>query len=262
MSEQRHSQTDSLLNYVDYLNLNSLLAAQTPVSDDADEMHFIIIHQVHELWFKLALEHMERARAAMQTGQISLAVRLIQQVTAMIKQTSAAVDHLKTLPPMAFHQFRILLSPGSGLQSYQFREIEFLGGYRPERHVEWVKRVMAKEAHWSKVARRLEEPSLAEAFDELVERQGAPDIAALYAAPNRWSDLYVLADSLSELDQSVVDWRYRHIQLVERTIGTGVIGTGGTDHGYLQMTLLARMFPKLWEARDRLTERVNQETNT
>jgi tryptophan 2,3-dioxygenase len=247
-----------LLNYADYLRLDLLLEAQQPLSDHADELHFIVIHQVHELWFKLALNFMERAREATRRGEAVEAARLLGQISLIFENAVTTAEHLHTLPPMAFHRFRFLLAPGSGLQSYQFREIEFLAGYRDPRHLEWVKRMLAKDEQWEGVQRRLAEDSLLDVFMALLAERGVKEIADLYAAPQDHPELYLLADALSILDQRVVKWRHTHIQLVERTIGTGVIGTGGTTHDYLQATLRIRLFPDLWEARNALTHRVNE----
>ncbi|MCC6904797.1 MAG: hypothetical protein IT326_03075, partial [Anaerolineae bacterium] len=175
----------------------------------------------------------------------------------ILENTTGATRHLHSLPPMAFHRFRQLLNPASGLQSYQFRELEFLCGLRDTRHVEWVQRALARDSQWEAVRRRLDQLSLAETFDALIARRGIDDLAALYAEPARDPVLYALADALSVLDHRAQEWRFVHIELVERTIGLGVMGTGGTTSEYLQATLSLRFFPALWEARNQLTGRVN-----
>jgi len=236
--------------YEGYLQLETLLAAQQPLSDHPDELHFIIVHQVHELWFKLALHHLDRARDALDADALIEAARLADQVTGVFDNLIGAVEHLQSLPPESFRQFRHLLAPGSGLQSYQFREIEFIAGRRDPDHVAFVRRALARDEHLRQVERRLEKPSLADALDAALQRRAVPDLAAVYAAPAAHPDLYALCEALSTLDQRVTRWRFGHIQLVERTIGTGTVGTGGTTHDYLQKTLSARLFPKLWTARN------------
>lgn len=248
---------DGRKNYAEYLALSELLQAQQPMSDHPDELHFIIIHQVHELWFKLAIHYLERVRQALDADQILEASRLLGQVNGMFENAHLTTQHLHSLPPLAFHRFRSLLAPGSGLQSYQFREIEFLCGLRDERHVKWVERVLPTQPEYQQVWARLEQASIREAFHALLERLNIPDAAAVYGAPEQYSDVYQLCDALSVLDQRIVDWRFSHIQLVERTIGTGVAGTGGTMHDYLRSTLDRRLFPELWEARNVLSQRVN-----
>lgn len=246
--------------YNEYLKLDELLTAQQPVSQHPDELHFIVVHQVHELWFKLALHHLERARTAMQEDDLLEAARLVQQVVGIFENLRQTALHLHTLPPPAFHRFRQMLAPGSGLQSYQFREIEFLGGARDPRHVAWVKRQLESSHQWERVHHRLEEPSLAEVFDEVLARHHIPEVAHIYAEPHQYTMIYTLADALSELDHQIQAWRYAHIQLVQRTIGTGTVGTGGTTHDYLLATLKVHLFPALWAARDRLTSWVDHGT--
>lgn len=250
-------QPDTRKNYAEYLLLDDLLKAQLPLSDHPDELHFIIIHQVHELWFKLAIHYLERVRDAMADDNVLEATRLVMQVNGMFENAEQTTKHLHTLPPMAFHRFRSLLAPGSGLQSYQFREIEFLCGLRDERHINWVERVLPTNREYESVWQRLQEPSIAEAFYALLARRSVPDVAAAYAAPEQYPAEYQLCDALSVLDQRIIDWRFAHIQLVERTIGTSVAGTGGTMHDYLRSTLDRRLFPDLWEARNVLSARVN-----
>lgn len=245
-------------DYADYLKLDSVLNAQQPLSDHPDELHFIIIHQIHELWFRLAIYHLERVRAAMQTDQLIEAVRLLAQVSAIFDNIRLTTEHLHTLPPVAFHHFRQRLAPGSGMQSYQWREIEFLCGEHDPKRVEWVRRQLAKEEHWQRVLKRVGEPSLVVVFDDLLARYGINNVATIYAHPGQYPDLYALCEALSVFEQRVVGWRFSHIQLVERTIGAGAVGTGGTTHDYLQDMLQTRFFPKLWEARNMLTEQVNE----
>lgn len=246
---------DQKTNYADYLQLPTLLDAQQPLSEHPDELHFILVHQVHELWFKLALHHLERAREALKDDLLIEATRLINQVMSIFVIARQTSEHLHTLPPMAFHRFRELLAPGSGMQSFQFREIEFLVGLRDEQHVNWVQRQLAKAEHWQQVLARLDEPSISDMFKDLVQRRGIPDIASIYEFPEKYADVYLLAEALSDFDHRVMTWRHSHIQLVDRTIGSGVKGTGGTTHDYLLATLKHPFFPELWEARNVLTRR-------
>lgn len=246
----------STTEYADYLKLDELLSTQQPLSEHPDELHFIIVHQVHELWFKLALHHLDRARAAIAADQFTEAARLVNQVTAIIENLIGTAEHLHTLPAESFHRFRSLLAPGSGLQSYQFRELEFVAGRRDEAHIAWVRRVLGRDDHLQLVEARLAEPSLAEVLDgKLAQHEIA--LVDVYAHPTNHPALYALCEALSELDHRVVRWRFTHIQLVERTIGAGTTGTGGTTHDYLLRTLNVRLFPALWAARDALTARVD-----
>jgi tryptophan 2,3-dioxygenase len=244
------------LYYAEYLDLDTLLSAQKPLSDHPDELHFIIIHQIHELWFKLALHHLGRARTALDFDELPEAVRLLNQVIHIIENSTQTARHLHSLPPASFAVFRDLLAPGSGLQSYQFRELEFLLGYRDPQHVEWVSRQLEKTGDWTRIAYRVEEPSIADALDGVLERRGVGDVVEIYRTPAAYPLLNMLADTLSRLDHRLLDWRLVHNQLVERTIGVSAVGTGGTTHDYLSSRLNVRLFPRLLAARDDLTRQV------
>jgi len=243
--------------YSEYLKLDELLSVQALRSDQPDELQFIIVHQVHELWFKLALNELTRARDALQTDSILDAARLLGQVVEIFRNLRGATEQLQSLPPMSFHAFRKFLATGSGMQSFQFREIEFLLGSRGPKYVAWVKNLFAGDHHLGQIMARLDEPSLAEALAGVLPRHNLPDWAALYAQPERCPELYALADVLSIPDQQVILWRMAHMQLVERTIGAATLGTGGTAHEYLQRAAQVRFFPELWEARNELSRRVD-----
>lgn len=250
--------SQQFVDYADYLHLDTLLSAQHPISGHPDELHFIIIHQIHELWFKLAIYHLARMRDALQQDKLADAVRLCNQVTEIFRNLRATVEHLQSLPPASFHVFRMMLAPGSGMQSYQFREIELIAGRRDERFVKWMKNTLGQPEHWEAIKGRLDEPSLVEVFDELLSRHNVPDIATIYERTADYPELYAIADALSALDHAIVSWRQSHVQLIERTIGAGTTGTGGTTHDYLQAMLQVRLFPKLWEARSELARRVEE----
>jgi tryptophan 2,3-dioxygenase len=243
--------------YAEYLMLDDLLAAQHLRSDQPDELQFIIVHQVHELWFKLALRQLERARDALRADAILEAARLFGQVIEVFRNLRGAAEQLQSLPPMAFHTFRKFLATGSGMQSFQFRQIEFLLGNRDPKFVAWVRNLFAGDDHLEQIMARLAEPSVADALGEVLPRHDISDFAALYAHPERCPEIYALADTLSALEHQVILWRLAHIQLVERTIGAGTVGTGGTTHDYLQKAAQARFFPELWAARDELSRRVD-----
>lgn len=246
------------VDYADYLHLDELLATQHPISDHPDELHFIVIHQIHELWFKVAIHHLARARDALQSDDLAEATRLTHQVTEVFRNLRATVEHLHSLPPASFHVFRMMLAPGSGMQSYQFREIELLAGRREDRFVKWMKNTLGQPEHWDIIKGRLDEPSIVEALDSLMARRGLAEIAAVYENTSQYPELYGVADALSMLDHAIVSWRQSHVQLIERTIGAGTTGTGGTTHDYLQAMLQIRLFPKLWEARNELSSRAEQ----
>ncbi len=248
-----------ITHYAEYLKLDQLLALQQPLSTSQDELHFITVHQIHELWFKLAIHHLTRARDALDAGRPTEAARLIGQVTEIFENLRTTARHLHSLPPAAFHTFRHLLAPASGMQSFQFREIELIAGRRDPDFLHWVRNTFPRPEDWATAERHLAQPSLAARFEALVARCGVPDLVALYGHPERWPELVALADALSAFEHGVMLWRQVHIQLIERTIGAGTVGTGGTTHDYLQRAAQVRFFPALWEARNELSRRVEAE---
>jgi len=249
--------TASITNYADYLRLDELLALQQPLSDSPDELHFITIHQIHELWFKVAILHLNRTREAVDGDLPVEALRLIGQVTEIFENLRLTARHLQSMPPVSFHVFRHLLAPASGMQSFQFREVELIAGRRDETYLQWVQRTFPRDGDWETVKRHLETPSLAQSLEALLTRCGVPDVATLLEHPEKWPELYALADGLAVFDHTVSLWRQTHIHLVERTIGAGTVGTGGTTHDFLQRASQVRFFPALWEARNELSRRMD-----
>lgn len=248
-----------ITHYAEYLRLDQLLGSQQPLSESQDELHFITIHQIHELWFKLAIYHLKRACDAVDADQPTEATRLIAQVTEIFQNLQTTARHLNSMPPASFHAFRHLLSPASGMQSFQFREIELIAGRRDPAFLAWVQKTFPRAQDWAIAEKHLAESSLAERLDALVERSGVADLATLYSSPDRWPEVYALAEALSVFEHTVSLWRQMHMQLIERTIGAGTTGTGGMDNSYLQRASQTRFFPKLWEARNELSRRVEAE---
>jgi tryptophan 2,3-dioxygenase len=243
--------------YGDYLHIKELLALQHPRSEHPDELQFIIVHQAFELWFKLALFELERVQKAMDSDDAFGAARMLGRVHAIERLLAQQILILETMPPQDFHGFRTYLGTASGLQSYQFREMEVFSGLREERYLSFIEREY--EGHdWPSIARHLDRPSLRETWQALLKRRGVEDVAGLYEDPGARYDLYLLAEALAEYDELFLRWRFLHIQLVERVIGGGVSGTGGTVQPYLSETLKYRFFPGLWDARNTLTERTDQ----
>lgn len=246
-----------ITNYADYLKLDDLLALQKPLSDSPDELHFIAVHQIHELWFKVAIHHLNRAREAVDANQPVEAARLIGQVSEIFENLRLTARHLQSMPPVSFHVFRHLLAPASGMQSFQFREVELIAGRRDEPFLQWVQRTFPRDGDWDRVKRHLATHSLAESFEALLTGRGIPVIATLLEHPEKWPEVYMLADTLAVFDHTVGLWRQTHIHLVERTIGTGTVGTGGKTHDFLQRAAQVQFFPALWDARNELSRRMD-----
>ena len=252
--------------YSSYLKLDDLLGLQQPQSEgpEHDELLFIVVHQVYELWFKQLIHELEHLRDALSEDRVPVILSTFKRILTVLKTLVAQVDVLETMTPVTFSSFRGRLNAASGLQSRQFREIEFLLGKRDT--------PLPQEGESrSRLEKRLCEPSLYECFlrfvaasgyqvpRELVER----DRALPPAEDPRLREILVriyredpaareVCERLVDLDEGVQEWRYRHVKMVERTIGMKP-GTGGT-HGveYLRATLFRPLFPDLWTIRTSL----------
>lgn len=266
------------LTYSSYLQVPELLSLQHPQSSPQhhDELLFIIVHQTYELWFKELLHDLDavvtnlRGAAANPDSrdEVYEAARLLRRCTEITRVLVEQFTILETMLPTHFLAFRGKLQPASGFQSEQFRELEFLCGLKDEKMLRYHR--PTPEAH-AQLERRLREPSLHDVFFEALRAMGKLQIAdgatererfdararavlSLYRDEQQNRDWIDVCERLTEFDELVVGWRLRHIQLVERIIGTRV-GTGGSSgSSYLKLTLDKKFFPELWEARTLLTE--------
>jgi aminocarboxymuconate-semialdehyde decarboxylase len=265
------------LTYSSYLKISELLDLQLPQSDPPhhDEHLFIVIHQTYELWFKELLHDLDQVVASLAAAgtrpdsrdEVYEAARLLRRCTEIMRVLVEQFTILETMLPTHFLAFRGKLEPASGFQSEQFREIEFLCGAKDEKMLKH--HAPTPEAH-AKLERRLREPSLHDVFFGALKRLGimtesaAGSEGAHSARVNAIRDLYRderhhrdwidVCERLIELDELIVGWRLRHIQMVERTIGMR-IGTGGSaGSSYLRLTLDKKFFPELWEARTILVQ--------
>ena len=247
--------------YGSYLRVEDLLDQQRLVSDPRahDELLFITVHQVYELWFKQLLHELTAVRDALAGGALWWARHLLHRVHVVERVLIEQVAVLETMTPQDFLAFRHLLAPASGFQSVQFRELEFLSGAKDAGYLERFRGLSAREEE--RLRRRLAEPTLWDAFVEAVRRAGLPagDDAALRAAlltvardRVAYGDLWELAEALLTHDENAALWRARHVAMVERQIGTKS-GTGGsTGAPYLRSRLSLHYYPLLWELRDAL----------
>lgn len=243
------------LSYGEYLRLPQLLDLQDPQSGASDELLFITEHQVYELWFKLLLHELERARDAMTQGALWRARHLFRRVHAVGRVLVGQVEVLETMTPQDFLEFRSVLAPASGFQSVQFRELEFLSGAKDASYLDRLHD--ARDGELARLRRRLSEPSLWDAYLTALSQRGLPvsdsEImdSLLIVARDRGShdDLWQLAEDLLTHDETTALWRMRHVQMVERQIGTKS-GTGGSSGApYLRGRTRLHFFPLLWELR-------------
>jgi tryptophan 2,3-dioxygenase len=249
------------LTYGAYLRLSNLLDQQVLQSDPPahDELLFISVHQVYELWFKLLLHELGEIREAMIRDEVWVARHLFRRVHAVERILVEQIDVLETMTPQDFLEFRETLAPASGFQSVQFRELEFLSGHKDPGFLKRFRGITGEERE--RLHRRLEEPSLWDAYVGLLRERGLPaddedeireSMVTVARDRGRHDDLWQLAEDLLTHDEMAALWRRRHVQMVERQIGTRS-GTGGsTGAPYLHRRLDLRYYPLLWELRDRL----------
>ncbi|MBD8868744.1 tryptophan 2,3-dioxygenase family protein [Nocardioides donggukensis] len=249
------------LTYGSYLRLPQLLDSQHLESDPPahDELLFITIHQVYELWFKQLLHEATAARQAMYDGRLWWASHLLNRMHVIERVLVQQIDVLETMTPQDFLEFRQRLAPASGFQSVQFRELEFLSGAKDRSYVDRFRGLTADEEH--RLAARLEEPTLWDGFCDALRQQGLATgsedevrDSLVTAAHDRstYPEVWVLAEGLVQHDELAAAWRARHVVMVERMIGTKT-GTGGsTGAAYLSSRLGLRYYPLLWELRSAL----------
>ena len=249
------------LTYGGYLRLDELMAQQVPQADPPahDELLFITVHQVYELWFQQLLHELETVRDAMMTGETWRARHLLRRVHSIERLLITQVDVLETMTPQDFLEFRANLAPASGFQSVQYRELEFLSGCKDPAFLTRFRSISA--AQEARLERRLAEPSLWDAFLHLLASRGLPagtdqqileSLRVVAGDRAAHDDLWQLAEDLLTHDELAGLWRGRHVVMVERQIGTKS-GTGGsTGAPYLRKRVPLRYFPLLWELRDHL----------
>ena len=256
------------LTYSSYLALDELLAAQRPRSDEHDELLFIVIHQVYELWFRQLLHEGAQLQRRLEDGDTPHALHTLKRILTILKTIVAQIDVLETMTPRQFLAFRDRLEAASGFQSAQFRELEALLGRR-DRSV--LTQYAPDSPERARIAAAMERPSLFDSFLRYLAIHGyaVPAAAlerdvtqpleasrnvqqALLAAYRDDGEPAQVCERMVDLDEGVMEWRYRHVQMVRRTIGDrrGTGGSAGT--GYLATTLLRPAFPDLWALRTEL----------
>lgn len=252
--------TGRQLSYGSYLRVEDLLDLQQPLSEPQhhDEMLFIVIHQVYELWFKQILHEMTAVIDAIDRDELLRVAKGFRRIHTIQRLLEQQVDILETMTPQEFNQFRDHLNPASGFQSIQFRELEFLCGVR---RLETLQYIELDAAQRERLERRLAKPSLYDHVKALLARRGfktgshdevLESFRLIYTNESANYDLYLLLEDLIEFDERLLLWRSRHVRMVERMIGARK-GTGGSlGAAYLATTLEHRIFPELWEVRSYL----------
>lgn len=258
------------LSYANYLKLDELLKIQVPLSQgpEHDELLFIVIHQVYELWFKQMLHEADYLVQLLGENDTPRVQHTLTRILKILKVQVAQLDILETMTPLEFLSFRERLESASGFQSFQFRELEFALGRKSRGFVEHFPQ--GSKAH-RRLQQRYERPCLWDAFLGYIAANGYPipadalsrdvtqPVSANQAVQRVLIDVYrkdahlvQVCELLVDLDEGLQEWRYRHVKMVERTIGNKV-GTGGSSGvGYLSGTLFQPVFPDLWAIRTEL----------
>lgn len=263
-----HTDFKNKMTYGEYLKLDHILSNQTRLSDHHDEMLFIIIHQVSELWMKLILHEMLAAIASIQNDDLSTAFKGLARVSRIQSQIIQSWDVLSTLTPSEYIEFRDTLGQASGFQSYQYRMIEFALGYKTNH----ILKIYEKDpVLHQQLKKAFEAPSIYDVSIQALAKAGFdinPEVLArdyttlykedetvrkawieVYKNVEKYWDLYELAEKLVDIEDSLQQWRFRHMKTVERIIGFKM-GTGGSSGvNYLKKVLDHRFFPELWDVR-------------
>ena len=261
---------DPSVTYGSYLAVDELLALQRPRSEgpEHDEMLFIVIHQVYELWFKQVLHEVDHVIELLDANEPHRALHTLKRILTILKVLVAQLDILETMTPLEFQSFRARLEAASGFQSDQFRQLEFVLGIKSASAIE---RFAGGSRARVALEQRYAKPTLWDAFLRYLARAGysipaplldrdvtsrvepSPELQdtliALYREDPKHAEM---CERLVDFDEGLQEWRYRHVKMVQRTIGTK-IGTGGSAGAqYLATTLMKPVFPDLWEIRSRL----------
>ncbi|OCA81571.1 tryptophan 2,3-dioxygenase [Bacillus sp. FJAT-27225] len=266
-----HTDFKDTMTYGEYLQLDKILSAQNRLTGHHDEMLFIIIHQVTELWMKLILHEVEAAIVSIKKSDLASAQKKLARVSKTQSQIIQAWDVLSTLTPSEYMEFRDSLGQASGFQSFQYRMLEFALGYKTP-HI--LKIYQKDPALLAELQNAYEAPGLYDVAIEALHRAGIPvneDVLnrdftkaykenesvkaawmTVYKNPKVYWELYELAEKLVDIEDWLQQWRFRHMKTVERIIGFKK-GTGGSSGvGYLKKVLDQRFFPELWAIRTEL----------
>jgi tryptophan 2,3-dioxygenase len=261
---------DRSVTYGSYLAVDELLALQRPRSEgpEHDEMLFIVIHQVYELWFKQVLHEIDHVINLLDAREAHRVHHTFKRILTILKVLVAQLDILETMTPLEFQSFRTRLEAASGFQSDQFRQLEFVLGNKSQAAID---RFSANTRARAALEQRYGKPTLWDAFLRYLSKEGYAmppshlqrDVVAAIEPSAEVQQILVsvyrddtknaeLCERLVDLDEGIQEWRYRHVKRVERTLGAKS-GTGGSaGAAYLQQTVGRPLFPDLWQIRSQL----------
>ena len=275
MSEQ----DKKAITYISYLKVDELLELQQPESDgEHDEMLFIVIHQTYELWFKQMLHEIAEVQRTLEAGQSHRSLAILGRVRTIMKTCVGQLDILETMTPLQFNTFRGRLQSSSGFQSAQFREFEAVLGRRDQagagadKHSGMgmaehliagspararVEAAMQRRSLWDSTLLYLEtrgykmpsEVINREVTEPYSDHEGVQEV--LLSVHRNDAEAAMICEALVDLDEGLQEWRYRHVKMVERTIGHKMGSGGSSGVGYLSSTLFRPVFADLWAIRSR-----------
>ena len=269
---------DKAITYASYLKIDELLTLQQPLSDgpEHDELLFITIHQVYELWFAQVLHELSALQPALEAGDTHRSLALLGRVRTIMKTCVAQIDVLETMTPLQFQSFRSRLSSASGFQSAQFRQLEAVLGRRDHAGAKAkegsgmkmaehlvpgsparvrVEAAMSRPSVWDSALRYCDVRGHAMPTDVLdrdvsVAWEAREDVQEVLLHLHRHDpESALVCEALVDLDEGLGEWRYRHVKMVERTLGMKVGSGGSSGVGYLISTLFNPFFPDLWAMR-------------
>ncbi len=271
LEEGIHTDLKDRMTYGKYLHLPEILDAQHCLSDQHDEMLFIVIHQASELWLKLAGHEVEAAIKNVQDDDFRHAFKVIARVKLILTQLTQSWSILSTMTPVDYLKFRDTLGPASGFQSYCYRKLEFLLGNKNRKLVEVhrhdsevyddLKRVLADPSLYDVVLRELSDMGF-DIDEQVLERDFSLPYEAnesvqaawlvVYGDPEKYFELYELAEKLVDIEDAFQNWRFKHMYTVQRIIGNRQ-GTGGSSGvPFLKKAIETSFFPELFAIRSEL----------
>ena len=270
---------DKHVTYISYLKVDELLELQKPLSDgpEHDELLFITIHQVYELWFKQILHEAQSLQVALERGDSHRSMALLGRIRTIMKTCVSQLDILETMTPLQFNSFRERLSSASGFQSAQFRELEAVLGRRDlagnsadkSSGMGMAEHLIPGSSARARVEAAMLRPSLWDsALHYFDSRSAMPKEVLSRDVTQGWEpneavqeqlihihktdpEAAMIGEALVDLDEGLQEWRYRHVKMVERTIGRKMGSGGSSGAGYLASTLFNPVFPDLWAIRSK-----------
>jgi tryptophan 2,3-dioxygenase len=267
MSNPSGNEFESALSYNSYLAIDELLGLQRPLSDgpEHDEMLFIIIHQTYELWFKQLIHEFTAAQQSLENGDTHRSLAILGRIRTILKVCVTQIDILETMTPLQFNAFRGYLASSSGFQSAQFRKVEAIlgrrdsrmSGHLPPKDQQEIVTITSRKSLWDSTLAYLNHrghgiPNHILNRDVKTHYESNEEIQEILLAVHKHDpESAMVCERLVDIDEGLQEWRYRHVKMVERTIGSK-IGTGGSSGvEYLASTLFAPVFADLWKIRSR-----------